>query len=212
VLLSVVYRYSNLSWVMMSRINFRIYVSCHWAQDCMHLLQVLQSPQEKKWCRQGFNQTCCIYRSASEYNQNAGMKLSDLPESILKSTPTSFCLGKVRDFLRSDIFMRQYRRSESPLLFPTLLGDTINDMRGWRVFGSIDPSTGTCRSKKRRKCPCKSIVEELEDLENLENLQNLQSLIPKCCPTILQNTKLMELFQPFIDYMRKNPNVRFFAK
>ena len=68
VLVGVFYRHENLCWILLSRINQRLYITSHFIADSLHLfkqarsiMQVAPRQENKKWTRQGVNDALCIF-------------------------------------------------------------------------------------------------------------------------------------------------------
>jgi hypothetical protein len=223
VLVGVFYRYNKLTWIMLSRNNFKLYLSCHWNADSTHLFESLRPDikldnhdQERKWNRQGFNQVCCVFQTQKDYDENIGLKLVDLPSAVLQATGTFYNLGKVKEFISTKDFVSNFKRSLTQDFSP-LLGDTVQSTRGWKIFGKTDPLKGECGGGKRRLCKCSQYIDTIKEsfrVDEVITYKKAVAAISYFCPSTLYTSKKgLELtlrYTAFVTFAQANPKTMFF--
>ena len=231
VLIGVCYRYANLTWILLSRANHEIYLSCHLLGDALHLFEALrpsmhleESQRQTKWNRQGFNSVTCVYATRGDYVHHNAFRLKDLPGPVLQFSTSSHVLPTVQQFLGgSSLFLNRFsykHRRHFP--FDPLFGKLSEDTRGWKVFSSSTPIHGKCSAALHQLCRCDSYVQILRQrfVQYPHTLLDAGYAVAQMVPSSLRLRKgynpsgdgqaLYVHYLPFIQYVRNHPTEQFF--
>jgi len=221
ILVAVFYRHDNLCWVLLNRINYKLYITAHFVADSLHLfttvrqhMQLSKEHKMKKWTRQGVSDVMCFFKTAEAMQKNQSIKLNTLPSGVLRFSYTQNSLEEVNEFLRGSgsggHLLRNFTRTQVlPPGFDPITRQLTDSTRGWKVF-KRSSKTG-CKGGAKRPCSCDLIsrrlveggIGELKDTDAaLRLIEAVPSSLdkPSCRP-------LNEHFHEFIDYVKKNPSL-----
>jgi hypothetical protein len=210
VLVSVMYKYQNLSWIVLNRVNFELYVASHFIADASHLFaknrEKLDVLSKKKWQRQGLNEILCLALSASDRANKKFIKLNALPKGVLRLAKTQQCYCDLLEFIKgvgsSNNFLQRFKRMN--MLPPgfSLMDENLCDCsKGWRVFKK---DSDDCSS-----CSCREInIVKGENLK--DSITNLMGSIPSALE--LNHSPIVAHFAPFVDFVKTHPDILFFPQ
>jgi hypothetical protein len=218
VLVGVFYRHNNLCWIVLNRVNQKLYLLCHLVADAIHLCEGMRKTLQpsaqlaRKWNRQGVPEVTCLFRTLTDFINRTGDRLTELPKEVLKFTRSKHCLQRVTEFLRftgtAGRFLQRYIRAQKPLYFSAVLHGLTEHTRGWKIFNS-----GSCKKGKRRHC-CEVHKKLLDTTVFCEETLKQQIMhIFWVIPSRLdfpENQPLREHFRDFIQWTRDYPEWMFF--
>jgi hypothetical protein len=217
ILVGVLYRHDNLSWIMLNRANMKLYIVCHFVSDGIHLFESVRSKlnqplrqTEKIWNRQGVPEILLLFESYADLKNNNAFRINQLPKEILKYNRNQHSFQKAVEFLRGvgsgGMFLQRYIRKQAlPYGFSPIIHGLTEGTRGWKVFNPSRSMSGKCFGGKRQTC-CVDFVKALEE-ESFEILEDFEQavLISTILPTRMDEPKNRALclhYQPFIDNIR----------
>jgi hypothetical protein len=224
ILVAVFYRHSNLCWVLLNRVNHKLYLSSHFVADSLHLfmavrknLKLTLNHQMKKWTRQGVSDIMCFFKNIESMKSNNSVKLNKLPSNVLRFKYTKTALNEVNEFLRGvgpgGYILRTFTRKQPlPHGFNPITGDLTDSTRGWKVFKStFGPK---CSAKQKKNCECVNLSTKLESANISQVPANeamllLMTVLPSSLDKPMCNI-LRNHFQKFIEYVKNNPRRIFF--
>lgn len=220
ILVGVLYRYNNLTWLIMSRSNHKVYLGCHWISDTKHLFETLRpnirldsTNAKRKFNRQGFNQVCIVYQTFSDYTRNTGVKLSCLPSFILRVEGSEYCLRKIQDFINTNSWVNQFRAPKQHASWVSMLPPSqLEFTRGWRMFGCTKPLSGKCGGVNRRSvCLCEKTAKLIRKPSLLAYVDAI-SQICFHCPTSLDKPqcRIPEFFSLLSQHVKLHKKAEFF--
>lgn len=209
VLVGVMYKYQNLCWVMLNRVNYKIYVVSHFIADASHLFAkhraAMSFVHAKKWHRQGVNEILCLSRNMEERTNKVFTKLNCLPRSVLHFTQTKQCYDEMLEFLRgvgaSHGFLCKFARTQpAPPGFALLTQKLCEMTKGWRVFK---------KDQNCVDCACAGIgIVYGSALE--QTIANLMVAVPSSLEGKQACRAVLDHFTPFVNFVKANPCVLFF--
>lgn len=217
ILVGVLYRHDNLSWIMLNRANMKLYIVCHFVSDGIHLFESVRSKlnqpllQTEKICnRQGVPEILLLFESYTDLKNNNAFRINQLPKEILKYSRNQHSFQKAVEFLRGGgsggMFLQRYvRRQALPFGYSPIIHGLTEGTRGWKVFNPSRSMSGKCFGGKRQTC-CVDFVKALEE-ESFEKLEDFEQavLISTILPTRMDDLKNRALclhYQPFIENIR----------
>ena len=217
ILVGVLYRHDNLSWIMLNRANMKLYIVCHFVSDGIHLFESVRSKLNhplrqtgKIWNRQGVPEILLLFESFSDLKNNNAFRINQLPKEILKYNRNQHSFQKAVEFLRGvgsgGMFLQRYiRRQALPYGYSPIIHGLTEGTRGWKVFNPSRSMSGKCFGGKRQTC-CVDFVKALEE-ESFEKLEDFEQavLISTILPTRMDDPKNKALclhYQPFIENIR----------
>lgn len=197
ILVGAFYLRSNLTFLVLSRTNRKLYLASHFIADGIHLLEsvghLVDLPSDRKttgWQRKPAAQAIEVHRFAEEiYGGRRGFPLGCIPREILRFKRTKLSLMKAQEFLKgtgeAGAFFRQFWISSSPATGPPPpsfprsrffgcyydpnLNGLTEGTRGWKIFNRLRPITGSCETARHnnKKC-CSGYRRILEQLLPVE--------------------------------------------
>jgi len=218
ILVGVLYRHDNLSWIMLNRANLKLYLVCHFVSDGIHLFESMRSKlnqplkqTDKIWSRQGVPEILLLFESYTDLKNNNAFRINQLPKEIIKFSRTPHSFQKTIEFLRGvgsgGMFLQRYiRKQPLPFGFSPIISGLTEGTRGWKVFNPSRSMSGKCFGGKRQTC-CVDFVQSLMD-ESFEKLQDFEQavLISTILPTRMDDSKNRALslhYEAFINNIRK---------
>jgi hypothetical protein len=224
VLVGVFYRHENLCWVLLNRLNHRLYITSHFVADSLHLfkevrgiMQLTDKQNKKKWTRQGVNDAMCIFTSLDSMKHNQSVKMNTLPRGVLRFTRTQTALAESITFIKgvgkAGKLLRNFTRVDKPPPgFNPVTFNMTDQTCGWKVFRR----TGThgCTGSKKKPCTCGVVARQLQKsgfdtLGPNDAAMRLMTVLPsslekKSCRVLVAH------YQPFIDHVKENPSKLYF--
>jgi hypothetical protein len=214
ILLAALYKHNNLTWLLLNRVNNKIYLASHFAADALHLFKQKREAVGLKSCkkfhRQGINEIISLATSADHRHNKKTTKLNFLSRSVLKFAPTSRCLDEIKDFLRgvgpSGQFATTFARMQSlPTGFQHITQTLAENARRSKVF-----KKQTMQDECKPNCACADIVVEPK-LTSEDTIAELISQVPSSLEAGTDRA-LHEHFQPFVKHVREHPNLFYFPQ
>lgn len=223
ILVGVFYRHDNLCWLMLSRVNLKLYLSSHFVADSLHLfrglrkyLKLPQTHRDKKWTRQGVNDIMCFSKTIEAIAKNKSRKLNTLPATVLKFIETHYAQQQVNEFIRGTgtggyLLHNFTRKQPLPPGFNPVTGNLADVTHGWKVFKK---NTGNgCISSITTSCCCYSICTNLLN-SGIDKMAAGEAIVEmmKSLPSSLDRPECSELqrhYRPFIQYVKNNPQLIF---
>lgn len=213
ILVGVLYKHNNLCWIILNRANFKLYIASHFVTDALHLFiknrKQLGFSSDQKFNRQGINETISMSLSLENRAQKQIFKLNMLSKNVLKFNSTRHCFDDVLEFLRcvgsTGKFLIDYKRTQPlPPGFQYLNQTLCETTGGWKVFKKVD-ATLKCQDG----CTCHLII--IPKQESLsDSVTSLIEHVPSSLETPKKKHELLNHYELFIEYLKKNPNLVFF--
>lgn len=215
ILVGVLYKHQNLCWIVLNRMNYKLYIASHFVADALHLFAKhrnrLQFPNDRKWHRQGINEIMTLttdYESRNAQNSKKIIRMNSLAKGILRFNHTTQSFFELTEFLRgvgaSATFLSKFTRTQpQPPGFIVPNETLCQYANGWKVFKK-PLSNQICK----QDCLCEQTnVAMGQDLQ--ESVINLISAVPSSLDKKAKN--LFEYhFKDFIAYIKENPNLAFY--
>jgi len=224
ILVGVFYRHENLCWIVLNRLNNRLYITSHFMADALHLfkqvrpmMQLTEKQKSKKWTRQGVNDALCLFKSLEAMQQNQALKLNTLPSGVLRFTRTKTGFAETQAFLKgvgqAGNFLRTFTRTDDPPPGFTPITKTLTDSTcGWKVFRRTDV-TG-CAETVKKPCSCGMFArqlqkEEFEELSPKDAAVKIMTVLPSSLDKVACVGIRMH-YKSFIEYVKENPRKLYF--
>ena len=226
ILVGCFYRHENLCWILLNRLNHRLYITSHFSADSLHLfnelrpvMQLADKQRGKKWTRQGVNDALCIFHSSVAMQQSHSTKLNTLPRGVLKFTNTNTAMAESIAFLkgtgRAGKTLERFTRIAAPPTGFSAITSTVTETTcGWKVFRTS--GANGCKGNATKPCTCSHFVQALKtqgfsNLSPIEAAGRLMTVLPSsldkpsCAP-------LYSHYQPFIQHVKANPSILYFPQ
>jgi hypothetical protein len=224
ILVGCFYRHDNLCWLLLNRLNHRLYITPHFLADALHLfkrvrssMQLIDKQKNKIWTRQGVNDAMCIFPTANAFQGHQAVKLNTLPSAVLSFTHTQSAMAEVVAFLKGvgkagTTLQKFTRLHAAPGGFSPLTSTFTDSTCGWKVC----KTARSCQNRSKQECPCAPIVQGLlaHGFSTLAPTDAAAKLIQSVPSSVDKPTcsDLYAHYDSFITYVRSNPTVLFFPQ
>jgi hypothetical protein len=213
VLISVFYRFQNLCWLVLCRLNMRIYVISHFVGDAIHMFAAFRDQlgfdKGPKRDRQGINEVMFLAPSLAHRQRGDHLHFNTLPRSVLHYTNKDRAFSEIKDFMRG---VSTKKSSAGP--FFTIYTRKQPPPPGFVVANphlDLLDKTSKVLSKVRPRmvhtdCLCQRYKPTVSDDAASSLIRNLPSQL-EMDPTF---SPLVRHYDDFVQFIRSNPRLLFF--
>lgn len=226
IVVGAIYISTQLNWIVLSRLNHRLYLNKHMVQDAEHLYEsMLISGDEKR--ANVFKRSHKPHKNLKFY-PSVEARLRDEPYPIMLRLPehlrkfpinNSSALRKMQDFLAGygqaegffKTFAKQYPSAADEKIMeaiydPRLHGVVTEAVRGWSCFH---------KNRVDNRIQYVNAIDKLRASRLGKEVQpNLEADVLRMLPTILElnekNHYITEHFKSFIAYVKSHPYQMFY--
>jgi hypothetical protein len=213
ILVGCLFKHNNLSWIILNRMNLKIYIGSHFVADALHLFSrnrhIFEMNPHRKFPRQGINEIITLATSVKAREMKLITKLNCLPKGVLRFNQTEQSFQELFEFLRcvgpAGFFLPNFsRKIPHPSGFNVPGQELCVLAKGWKVFKKTESNGLNCIST----CNC-SNIKLLKQTTEEETIGHLIANVPSS----LSKTNDFEAhFAPFVQFIQANPNLLFFPK
>lgn len=228
IVLGAVYIGTQLNWIVMSRVNHRLYLNKHLVQDAEHLYESMIVSGGKERRRnmphrpKDVHRTLKFYPTIGARMKNEAYEVMKIFPEHLRKFPTNnnnqSALSKVQDFLQSkgkagdffELFGKKHvtpedKKALEAIYDPRLHGVVNEAVRGWCCFH---------KNRVDTRIEYVTAIEKMRRARDTSTQSSLQADIVTALPTILElndkNADIVNHFATFVQYIKTHKHQMFY--